>query len=1063
MTVRAATFFMQTLYQHLFGEGEWHNQSNPDIAAAIRYARKTLYNHKERRSTYNEPIELEEWIIPVVYQNTATDLPWRDFRQDEQAQRDAYDARTFHQNPAPPDQFIGRDLDILEIENKIAQRNILLIRGGTGIGKTTLLHHLAWWWQNTYAVDKVFYFGYDEKPWTHQQVLQTIAQPLFGAETPQGTVVNRLIKERHLLIFDALECVNQSEKTALHEFLMRLDDGKSLILLGSQQNMTWLAKGTFRDNIHELSGIDNTSANIFMKTTLKRHNISYNDKDIRDFYLQVEKNPLLLEIGTRAMLEKKTALLSALQAKMTRMDIQGEAKQQSILHAAIEHIYNTLTPDEQGLLLCLAPLKFAIKTNTLSEYSQRLQQHAVLADIPFEHWENVLKKVADWGLLRLYPEVLLHSAFADFIRNRLIEKAEGQDAIKMASFEQYCETTLKNDGDKSTQIGKMHDGNIFSGTENVYYNVTTSSPVVQEERRNLLILLNKVKQFWVEGILEKSVHHAILIELGKTLQPEKVEHPWEKILEIPEQNNQILSPDKAIRDVFKEVGDLLLILGEPGSGKTITLLELARTLINDAKNNSNQPIPVVFNLSSWVGEPIFDWLVSELSNKYFIPKKFSRTWLENQYILSLLDGLDEIKTENRAVCVDAINLFVQETGVSGLVVCSRLQEYTTLPTRLKLNGAICIQPLTSKQVNDYLARVGSQLDALHHLLQTDQNLQTLAKSPLMLNVMSLTYHGLPVETVNHEECDTLEERRKNLFDAYIECIFKRKGKAKQPYEKKQVIDGLSWLARKMKKHGKTVFLIEELQPSWLENRWNYKLILGLVLELISIPLGVLFGLLINQFSSGLIVGLFLGLIGGLIGGLDNQIEPKENLSFSRSKWDKTDMMSMIGMMMSSVASIGVGAISVFGINGLIIAVIFGLIFLLIEARMENNVVETKTLINEGIQLSLKNSIYGGIIFGVIVGMSFLLIRGFIDELGKVLIGGVIGGLISGFWYFGGKEVIQHYSLRLTLYFKNYTPLNYGNFLEYAVKLIFLQKVGGGYIFIHRLLLEHFVTVRQKKK
>lgn len=206
VTVGAATFFMKTLYQHLFGEGEGHNQSNHDIATAIRYARKTLYNNKERRNPYNELIELEEWIIPVVYQNTPTSLPLRDFRPDEQAEREAYDARDFHPNPP---EIVGRDLALLEIETQIAQRNILLIRGGTGIGKTILLHHLAWWWQNTYTVDQVFYFGYDEKRWTQKQVLQTIAQSLFGTEKPQSTVVNRLIKERHLLIFDALECINQ--------------------------------------------------------------------------------------------------------------------------------------------------------------------------------------------------------------------------------------------------------------------------------------------------------------------------------------------------------------------------------------------------------------------------------------------------------------------------------------------------------------------------------------------------------------------------------------------------------------------------------------------------------------------------------------------------------------------------------------------------------------------------------------------------------------------------------------------------------------------------------------
>jgi len=44
-----------------------------------------------------------------------------------------------------------------------------------------------------------------------------------------------------------------------------------------------------------------------------------------------------------------------------------------------------------------------------------------------------------------------------------------------------------------------------------------------------------------------------------------------------------------------------------------------------------------------------------------------------------------------------------------------------------------------------------------------------------------------------------------------------------------------------------------------------------------------------------------------------------------------------------------------------------------------------------------------------------------------------------------------------------TPLNYANFLDYATQSILLQKLGGGYIFIHRLLLEYFASLTPKEK
>ena len=39
-----------------------------------------------------------------------------------------------------------------------------------------------------------------------------------------------------------------------------------------------------------------------------------------------------------------------------------------------------------------------------------------------------------------------------------------------------------------------------------------------------------------------------------------------------------------------------------------------------------------------------------------------------------------------------------------------------------------------------------------------------------------------------------------------------------------------------------------------------------------------------------------------------------------------------------------------------------------------------------------------------------------------------------------------------------TPLNFIKFLDHCAKLIILKKVGGGYIFIHRMLLDYFADI-----
>jgi hypothetical protein len=68
----------------------------------------------------------------------------------------------------------------------------------------------------------------------------------------------------------------------------------------------------------------------------------------------------------------------------------------------------------------------------------------------------------------------------------------------------------------------------------------------------------------------------------------------------------------------------------------------------------------------------------------------------------------------------------------------------------------------------------------------------------------------------------------------------------------------------------------------------------------------------------------------------------------------------------------------------------------------------------------------------------------------------MGGL-SGGLRFGGRAYLHHCALRLVLWYKNFAPLHYIRFLDYATSRIFLRKVGGGYIFVHRMLLEYFAA------
>ena len=367
------------------------------------------------------------------------------------------------------------------------------------------------------------------------------------------------------------------------------------------------------------------------------------------------------------------------------------------------------------------------------------------------------------------------------------------------------------------------------------------SPLEADEQRGLKILLGKVKRFWVEGVLESTIRRAGLLELGKDTQPDAVASPWEAVLELPYEGTQAVASGKNISDVFDDVEHSVLILGQPGSGKTTTLLTLVRDLVTRAERDPVQPIPVVFHLSSWVGpeQALDTWLVDELNDKYQIPKKIGKDWLEHHRLLLLLDGLDEVKGEHRAACVEAVNRYAKDIGLPGMVVCCRLEQYEELKVKLSLNGAICLRPLTDAQIDAYVEEAGTELAGLRTALRQDSGLQELARSPLMLNLMCLAYRGYGAENLAGRE--TAEDRTQHLFTTYIDLMFKKRGTAELAYPRERTLGWLSWIARRLSERNQTMFLIEDLQPDWLSTsaqRWAYlaglSLLLGLLIGLANV-------------------------------------------------------------------------------------------------------------------------------------------------------------------------------------------------------------------------------------
>jgi DNA polymerase III delta prime subunit len=584
-------------------------------------------------------------------------------------------------------------------------------------------------------------------------------------------------------------------------------------------------------------------------------------------------------------------------------------------------------------------------------------------------------------------------------------------------------------------------------------------------------------------------------------------------------------------------------LGEPGSGKTTTLLQLARDLIAEVDSAFTQPVPVILNLSTWTNkqQPLDEWLIGELNSKYRLPKRDGKKWLRDRRIMPMLDGLDEVKAENRVACVEKINKLIVDYGLQGLVVCSRIKDYTDLNVRLAFYRAIYLQPLTPEQITEYLNSTGDELASLQSVLQVDKSLQSMVQSPLILNIMSLTYQNISAEALHDSALTTDKARRKRLFDAYVTRMFQRKTGRK--YKEEQTRQWLSWLARNMQGHNQDVFLIEDLQPSWLSTtQWQLAYILSSRLFLwlsIGVSLGFVLGftgMFWIAVKSGLIAGIIdvirvyglskqmargnlpqvlwsfgsiilavaiVGLIfykpfsrlnyqqainiiqarvlvmfmislvcgllfGEIFGGKDNRTTRSYIQTVEALHW--TWRRSIIGMLSALLSgSLLMGSLLFLQKEWAHVAptiiIVLGLIGA-IFGGLTPKIVAVKFSPNQGIHLSIRYAIIIGLfvagLFGLILfslwyfGVDVMIDSG--SSLPYVLFFGLTGAL-----WFGGVDAMLHYALRLILLIQGGTPTDYAHFLDYAVDRIFLQKVGGGYRFIHRMLLEHFAEMDQFSK
>ncbi|MEV6551154.1 NACHT domain-containing protein [Streptomyces sp. NPDC051597] len=293
----------------------------------------------------------------------------------------------------------------------------------------------------------------------------------------------------------------------------------------------------------------------------------------------------------------------------------------------------------------------------------------------------------------------------------------------------------------------------------------------------------------------------------------------------------LVGRDDEIADVFtrRVPSRRLLVLGEPGSGKTLLLVRLVLALIE--RRQADDPVPVLFPLASWdpAALDLRTWMGRRLVQDH--PELGARAadaygevtladlLLERRLVLPVLDGFDELPPEAGALALHRISEALPYG--CGLVLSSRPAEYRAalrpcgaVPARLAELAGIHLQPLRAEEVADYLRHdsggprtpAAERWSAVTGRPGDSTPVARALTSPLMVSLARFVYNPRPGE--RHErlpdpgELLRLESRtavEHHLLDAFVDAAYRPHTRRPARWSADRARPALRHLARYMER------------------------------------------------------------------------------------------------------------------------------------------------------------------------------------------------------------------------------------------------------------------------
>lgn len=549
-----------------------------------------------------------------------------------------------------------------------------------------------------------------------------------------------------------------------------------------------------------------------------------------------------------------------------------------------------------------------------------------------------------------------------------------------------------------------------------------------------------------------------------------------------EGKGQISEAFEYINSSFEKHGRLLIV-GSPGVGKTVLLLKLALELLENADIENKEAFPVIFNLASWSDEyeNFDDWLISVLNSGEGLSEDFARKLLQEERIIILLDGLDElarsapekIATKVRAYCLHTLNDYLDREKKS--VICCRVNEFEMLRSETSQDA-----PVSAKiMVNDL-----TEAEVLNNLMKVKENKSDKVAAENLLNILEKdeNNHFLKVLTTPFYFTTALEVFDKQIFEKvnlsndadelknYLRRNFIEKKLNITPnlneFNVEKTKKWLKFLAGLIDREKLVIFELNDLHSFDLTGRIKFSIIFGVCIGAVfGLFTGLIVGLLYDSvfgLVSGLSCSLLLGFAFGLVFRRKVQTEDIISLDFSNLLDLRFWLFILFVGLYMALIFIGIDGLFT-GLSVSLFTTLYSGLFLSFEkikrveefSRLENSYQRIKgsSLINWYSSLLLSIFFSAGIFF-----LSFYIPS---EILYNVLIPlAVISWLICLVDLFI-MPYSQHSILRFCLYLEDKMPLKYAAFLDYAAEARILEKDGGHWRFRHQNLQDYFAGLDEQ--